>query len=154
MIAEAKKELLNDMRQMDFCTESLTAVENSQSIRDLCTVLRTFKTDLKGVSFPRIEWFRRWFSEEEQKQELARNGVFVDVEMALCTFMRCVFVYGNSKLAVSVKDRRMMFLNIFNDATVQIHDSGRGLYHIELVDDANFTPYGGKLTKFIISDKR
>ena len=154
MIAEAKKELLNDMRQMDFCTESLTAVENSQSIRDLCTVLRTFKTDLKGVSFPKIEWFRRWFNSQELKHELAINGVFVDAEMVVASFMRNVFIYGSSKISITVNDKRMMFINAMNDAQVNIFDSGTGLYHVELVDNANLEYRKGDFTQIIISDNR
>lgn len=154
MINEAKIELLADMKQMEFCDDSLNAVEKCKSIRDLCRVLRLFKTDLKGVSFPKIEWFRRWFNSQELKHELAVNGVFLDTEMVVASFMRNVFIYGSSKISIAVNDKRMMFINAMNDAQVNIFDSGTGLYHVELVDNANLECRKGDFTQIIISDNR
>ena len=48
----------------------------------------------------------------------------------------------------------MMFINAMNNAQVNILDSGTGLYHVELVDNANLECRKGDFTQIIISDNR
>ena len=147
---EAKADLLNEMLKKKFCRESINAVKYSNDLQELSQVLIKFRVDLRNENFPKISWFRKWFTAED----LVQYHIYLDTDAVLNDFAGYIFVLGNSNVSITSNVIKMQYVFARDKSKVNINAKGFSIFHVTIKDSASVNVDKERYARVIIADKR